>query len=353
MKISTESIKQYIYDHPRINLVQYIIRKKLPYADACRDIIDKERNPFVVQYRHYGSKNYRNPIYHISIGDEYKIMGFCSLLRVTLLHLAYANRMGFTPIVSWEKCLLYSEQDIFNGTQNSFEYFFENTSHISINEIYESDLVVHAKKYDTQMYVEKLSYFVQESELEILADTIKANLRFNILGIEEIDKPCSILLKRGKVLGVHVRGTDFRNEFSRHPVMVTLDEYCDTVKKIFDSGCYDYIFLATDEEKTINKFQDLFDDKLLYFDSLRSKDGTPLHYGNRSERQNNSYLLGKEILRDVYMLGNCDGLVAGLSNITIIARAIKRSMEKQYIDLKVVDKGLHFNMRESYLYIKR
>ena len=41
------------------------------------------------------------------------------------------------------------------------------------------------------------------------------------------------------------------------------------------------------------------------------------------EREQDKYLLGKEILRDVYMLGKCDGLVAGLSSIPIIARAFK------------------------------
>ncbi len=279
-------------------------------------------------------------------------MGYCGLMRVTLLHIAYANRMGLIPVVDWRPELLYTEKEYIHGTYNSFEYFFENTSKVMLEEIKHSDLVVHSKIYDTRMFTRKMSYYIDDGELQILASTIKRNLSFNTNGMRDIVTPCEQIKEKGRILGLHIRGTDFKDGFSRHPVLAKTEEYLDLAGEVFIKGSYDYIFLATDEEAIFQNALMRFGDKLLYFDTLRSKDGKPLHYGGHKEREQDKYLLGKEILRDVYMLGKCDGLVAGLSSIPIIARAFKKSREESYEHLEIIDKGLHENLKESSLYIR-
>lgn len=349
--LTTESLRAFLERHPRINLLQYIVRKKMYSKDLCREMLEQEKSPYTVTFHHYGTRNEKKPIYHIVIGREYQIMGYCSLLRVTLLHIAYAKRMGFLPVVDWKPELLYSETEAVNGTKNSFAYFFETTGGVSLEQLMESDLVILSKTYDTRLFAGKLSYYPSEYEMRVLAEAIKEELHFNRYGREEIVSPCEQILQKGKILGVHIRGTDFREQFSRHPVLVPKEAYRKAIRKAVSEAGYDYIFLATDEEETIREFQAEFGNRLLYYEALRSVDGTPLHYGRQERRERHKYLLGREMLKDLYMLGRCDGLVAGLSNVSVMARAIKRSRGESYDDLKIMDEGLYENKKESSFYI--
>lgn len=351
--MTTESLKQFLRNHPRIDLIQYILRKKISKSSECRKILELEKNPLFIQYRHYGSLNKDKHIYYIKIGLAYKAMGYCSLLRITLLHLAYAERLGLQPVIEWTKDLLYTENTIKNGTENSFEYFFQNTSNISIADVLESDLVVTSKIYDINLMVDKLSYKIDENEIRILSNMIKKYLIFNEFGKHEIYAPCRELTQRGSFLGIHVRGTDFKKGYSRHPVMVTVDEYLEEAKNILEKKKFDFVFLATDEQEVVKKFEAVFKEKLFYYKSFRSSDGTPLHYNNGGERKDNKYLLGMEILKDVFTLGNCDGLLAGFSNVSIMARAIKESLNKPYQYEKIIDKGINYNLKECSLFVKQ
>lgn len=350
--MTTESIKNWIRLHPRIDTLQYVFRKVLPNQDKCREILDYDNNPLIVQYVHYGEKNPDKTVYHIFMNNS--IVGYCSLMRFTLLHIAYAETMGFTPVVEWGKELLYSEPERFLDTDNSFCYFFNQVSEILLSDIKRSNLVVHSKTQDIQYIVQNCSYCVQENELAIIADMIKKYLQFNEFGIKKVVIPSKDVLCKGKILGVHIRGTDFNLQLSRHPIMVTIEEYIDAAKKLFEEGNYDYIFLATDEESSLTAFKNYFGNKLIYYpDTTRSNNGKPLHYGCKQNREHNNFYLGMEILKDVYTLGNCDGLLAGLSNVSIMARAFKMSTDNSYQNQVIIDKGLNYNLKESMFYIRK
>lgn len=350
--MTTESIKKWIRSHPRLDLLQYMLRSILPSERKCKEFLNYHNSPLVVKYMHYGEKNSGKTIYHIYMNNN--IMGYCSLLRVTLLHIAYAEKLGFIPVVEWGKELLYSEQKMFLNTENSFCYFFVPVSEILLSDIRQSDLVVHSKTQDIQYIVQNKNYRVQEKELATIAEMIKKYLHFNEFGVEKVVIPVKNMLRQGKILGVHVRGTDFNQQFSRHPIMVTVDEYIDAASKLFKEGKYDYIFLATDEENSLIAFKNYFGNKLIYYsDTLRSDNGEPLHYGHVQNREHNNFCLGLEILKDVYTLGNCHGLLAGLSNVSTMARAFKMATDIYYQDQVILDKGLNNNLKESRFFIKK
>jgi hypothetical protein len=305
----------------------------------------------MVKYEHYGEKNQGETVYHIFINNS--IIGYCSLMRFTLLYLAYADLMGFVPVVEWGKELLYSEKERFAGTDNSFCYFFEPVSEINLQDVEKSNWLVRSKAKDSQYISKNNSYQIEENEMKILAKMIKKYLRFNEFGIKEIIIPSKKMLCKGKILGVHVRGTDFNMQFSRHPIKVSIEEYISVADKIFKEGMYDYIFLATDEESAISSFKEYFGNNVIYYqDTFRSEDGKPVHYGCKHDREYNNYYLGLEILRDVYTLGNCDGLLAGLSNVSIIARAFKLATGNEYQNQVIIDKGLNYNLKESRFFIR-
>lgn len=350
LRMNLIALRQYLYNHPRLNLIQYVIRKKLPSVDACREMIDADKNPLNVKYIHYGELNKGITIYHIFFGTKAEEgIGFCCLLKNTLFHLAYADRMGFIPFIEWGKSLPYSEQDSINGEDNSFEYFMLNLSGIELSEILKSDLVVKSKLYDRFLIYDynmhDSLYEIGEHEIEILAEMFRKYIRLNEIGIKNIMRPMQELLEKGKYLGVHVRGTDFRKRYDRHPKIVPIEKYIRQIEKIFLSHKYQYIFLATDEISTIEVFRNIFGEKVIYYDAVRSKNGEAVHYELDCDRKYHKYYLGMEILKDVYTLGHCDGLIAGISNVSIMARVIKKSTDLQYEDEIILDEGVNHNFR--------
>ena len=342
--ISISDISKFLRKHPRLDLFLYIIRYKLKSSQLSKDMLEAEKNPMVVHYRHNGNLNSDLILYVIRTDERNIKGGFCWHLRLTLLHMAYAEKMHFVPVVKWDKRILYNENKPIHGVEDCFLYFFENT--FPADQIDQSDLVVYSKVWDVNPFFSFPGYYVNDSELTLLADMIKKYLRFNNYGKAEIGVKAEKIVEGRRVLGVHIRGTDFKKNYNAHPKMVTLDEYLYNVEQVLNSGNYDFVFLATDEEKTLDIFREKVGIKLLYHEVLRSKGGEALHTSTYSLRENHRYNLCREILMDLFTLGRCDGLIAGLSNVSIIARALKKSRGEKYMDEIILDKGINRNLRK-------
>ena len=59
-----------------------------------------------------------------------------------------------------------------------------------------------------------------------------------------------------------------------------------------------------------------------------------------SERENHHYKLGLEVLRDMYTLSCCNGIIAGLSNVSIFARIVKLSRGCDFEFMNYLNKGI-------------
>lgn len=83
------------------------------------------------------------------------------------------------------------------------------------------------------------------------------------------------------------------------------------------------IFLCSDTESTIKLFREYYGEKLYVTDSVRQKDdsGTGIHKDTSlgKNRENHKYLMGKEVIMDMYMLAKCKVLVCGTSNVAYAA----------------------------------
>lgn len=100
------------------------------------------------------------------------------------------------------------------------------------------------------------------------------------------------------------------------------------------------IFLATDDNNILNEFKEKYKERLLYYKDVNRTDGTKSIVFENNQRENNNYLNGLEVLRDMYTLANCDGLIAGLSQVSFAARITKKSLNKEYNFLKIIDNGI-------------
>ena len=58
-------------------------------------------------------------------------------------------------------------------------------------------------------------------------------------------------------------------------------------------------------------------------------------------KEYSKYRKGLEVLRDVYTLASCGGLVAGLSHVSILARIVKYSFDKKYSYQNILSNGIN------------
>ena len=345
--MNIDKAKQFIKEHPKLECL-YMCIKAMGRNNLAQQMINVKRSPDNVFFHHYGEKNTDKIIYYILFDKDARFNGFCSLYRLTLMYLAYAESRNFIPVVYYDTNTLYYDESI-KESQNAFEYYFSMTSDISHKDVLKSKNVIISKGADAGEFGTTNAYSVPELEIETLAVYRKKYIHLNPTVKSLFWSEMKSIISGDNTLGVHVRATDFNKGFNRHPIVVTPEEYLKKTKQVFKENNYDKVFLATDDEKIINLFESEFGEALFYYkDTYRSRDGEAIHYGNQKiEREHHKYLLGIEIIKDFYTLGYCAGLIAGNSNVSMCARIIKRSLDEEYKTLDIIDKGTNHNMHET------
>ncbi|MBT4522193.1 MAG: hypothetical protein HOC23_19510, partial [Halieaceae bacterium] len=134
-------------------------------------------------------------------------------------------------------------------------------------------------------------------------------------------------LQGHSVLGVHIRGTDMR-----YAPPVPLERFIEEIDRQLDLG-FDKIFVATDQSQYIEILKQRYNDRLVYFDCLRSTDANnPMWLAGRSPAQQ-----GKEVLMDALLLSRCAYMLKSPSAVSEFAhyfRPMLRSLDLNHHRLK-------------------
>ena len=187
----------------------------------------------------------------------------------------------------------------------------------------------------------KNGYLINEQEIQCLGQLYKQYVHLNEKTKKFLTKDVKSVINRKTTLGVHVRGTDFALGCKVHPIMITAREYLEETKKVFASGKYEQIFLATDDLTALTLFKNEFGNKLVYFKDTVRTDLVVSSKSIKVDRYLHHYRLGLEVLRDVYALVFCDSFIAGLSQVSFAVRYINYSYGRKFDELIVLDKGIH------------
>lgn len=327
----------------------FVTLRSLKDEKACKRIAGVDYSPDIITVQHLGQLNPDKWVYCVKCDEGYEYNGFCSLYKLTLLYLAYANDRLMTPVVYWgEKSMAYDPT--VTECDNAFEYYFKQVSEVDYAQANQSKHVVFSRWADATAFQEISSYeFLSDADIALLVNAQKKYISLaepvKALFWDELQT----IISGGKTLGVHVRATDYNQGFNRHPVVVTPQEYLEAAKTAVAEQGFEKVFLATDDEPTVALFREAFGDRLhFYQDTYRSSNGKAIHYGEQTiQREHHRFVLGLEILKDFYTLGHCDGLIAGRSNVSACARIIKASTGGQYRMLNLIDKGVNHNNKET------
>ena len=305
------------------------------YDDCMTIMIDNPHNM-------YNNK----VIYNIELGVENTSeAGLLALLKFTLLGLTISERLGCIARVVWGKYCLYFDEDLKNESENVFEYYFEPLSGNKLTKIELSDrAVINFTKTQLNALTDVCNgYHLSDDDLRCLACAYSKYIKLNQKVKEFLDGNMIKRFNHEKILGVHYRGTDFNIGLKDHPIKPEISEYIKNIEDRFIKGEYDRIFVATEDLNALEVFNSIFKEKICYYnDVVRSNDNIGPHSKKNTESYY-KYRIGLEVLRDVYTLADCDGLICGLSQVAYAARYIKISKGKEFSELVVIDKGTHGN----------
>ena len=313
-------------------------------ADFRKMVLNGYHSPDFLELHHYGDEYKGRMIYYA--GETGNGIGFFAELGMTLIKLHYADERGMVPYIHWGRNYVYYEPNGIRGEKNAFLHYFKPAS--DIISIARAAYVVCQETWhcsQVKALYGAVSYEVSQDYIDAMARMLKKYIQYNDETKAYLEEEYHRLLGDQKTIAVHYRGTDFNKGYNNHPVPVQVKQEIEKVKELLEQKGYEQIFLATDENAVVERFRQEFGDKVKVYEDTYRDDGSGESIAfSKSEREHHHYKLGLEVLRDQYTLTHCEGIVCGYSNITFIARVMRRAwFEKGWEDYCLIDNGLYHN----------
>lgn len=347
-------IKKYMKNNDRLYTVCKAAKKSSdPYlAKTIRGLYDFD-HPEVstLLLEHNGELMPDRIVYDISHGEDKKeIMGFFANMHHLLYRLKFAELINAVPRVRWGEGVPYYDHGMDSVTKNAFEYYFEPISDAAKYPLKSFKNIIDSRAKHISMFqnMAKKSYKINDENLRLLSSAYKKHIHLNDdtkkyieSGISKTLGVCRQSDPSVKILGAHLRGTDFNKRLKNHPSIVMPEEYLCKVGKIIKGGKYDKIFIATEDNSIIDMFVSEFGDRVLYYKDVFRTSGSTSPHMTPNKRELNNYKLGLEVLRDVYTLANCDGFISGLSHVAFAVRYINIAIGRKFDTVSTIDKGIN------------
>lgn len=332
----------------QISFLKYCFQRRKD-TRFVKNVMDVSKDYSLVNMEEFGGPETSGCIYHIKMEPSYS--GFFADHNRLLSLLYYADYYGMKPVVEYHEKYSYREEHPVNGTDNPFEYYFEQPCGVGLEELGKYKGVLRSRKENAAL-AGRLNertgsggYGMTEEYITALGDISRKYIRLNKTVGAMIEENLQQIIQNKYVLGVHIRGTDFKKNYNGHPICVGAEEYLREARDLMDADDseYDKVFLATDDVSAIRLFQEEFGDKLVYYKDVTRSDGDETVMKSKPTRENHRYMLGFEVLRDMMTLAACKGLIAGLSQVSYSARIQKKSSGQEYVDMRILDKGINYH----------
>ena len=285
--------------------------------------------------------NAKNCYYLIEISGD-KLAGYFALYRQVITAVYLADKLGLIPCINVRDTL-------YNDTHNNlFDYFYEPVCKKSQYEILKEDnyfrfegrhLELVENAFVNEKYEHACGYHITEEYITELSTVVKKYFRLKSDFKAQVDEEIKNILK-GRILGIQIRGTDYASGLTDHPKITSKEQYYTIIDKLIKEK-YDKLFIATDEKAILDGFIKRYGNRVVYYkDTFRSYSGEPIHK-QIINRDDNGYQMAREVMRDMLTLSKCDGLLAGISQVSICARIQKRADNGEYDYLNIIDNGLY------------
>lgn len=264
-------------------------------------------------------------IYYIDLSNFN--CGFFAQFRVIIAFLKFAEVRGFLPYVKMDNTI-YGDIN-----ENVFDIFFKQPFGLKEKAVEKAQKIIYSDL--AHIWDDFPGYKTTDDELMVEADIRKRLIRYSDSVETELQEDVNGIFKEidGKVLGVHIRGGDYRQLWKNHPVPLQINDYEILIDRMIENG-YKKIFLATDDVNYLELFKKKYADKIFFYEDVkRTESDQGVHYCNKGFR------IGYEALRDMYTLSCCDSLIAGLSHLSTAARIEKQARNESFEFVEILCKG--------------
>lgn len=342
-------LEEKLKTHPYILFVlkscRRIVIRDISYINFA---LEEYSNPKRLSVRTYGSENTGKIIYCIQ--EQGMGYGFFAEFLSLLHNLVFAEEMGLVPHINWGSKHLYYDKEIL-FTDNVFEYYFEP---VKTKNLYGNCNVCFSTEFQNE-YISKeydiAAYATSDEYEQKLRYVIQKYIRLRQELLEEFDDAVDRMLGSKKILGIHHRGTDYKKGYKCHPVWISAEQGIAQAERMLDQYKLDGIFLATDDQEILEKYILHFGDKVQYFKDVIRGDSEVSIAFEQTNRRYHHYNLGKEVIRDVYLLSKCTCLLSGKSRVSFFANIFNQFNETQYLEYQLLDNGM--NQSNIYFDAKR
>lgn len=257
--------------------------------------------------------------------------GLFAIFMYVLDHIAYARDKGYIPVLCMQRYdCLYKEKYKINGTYNPWEYYFKPITEVTLKNLFKAGTVTWGKV--EFLHYKGIYYYAQKNKnilpekqrITELHEIVEQYIQFQPALQQELKEHYyKMKSKYQKVMGIHVRGTDMYVAGKQHNKPSSKFMDFQELQNIVNKNNIDGIFLCTDDSEVVKKFQKFFGDKIYVTDSVRQVNGRleGIHFDKAlgKGRKEHKYLLGKEVITDMYLLSKCNVLVCGPSNVAFAA----------------------------------
>lgn len=291
---------------------------------------------------HYGNKNKNKTIFLIDYPTRFE--GFGGMVRTVCSLVLLAKKRGWIPYIFLnKKPSLY----VINDFDNMWEYYFKNTSELTIDEVMESANVIScSNNYISTSYnlynpyqciIDRDIFYYQIFNVDKGKNILKTLFSFNEETYEEILKRTSNIMryiKDKRAIGVLCRGTDFRKEgielWGGECASVEIKKVISRIKGLMFRYNCDYVFVATEDEEYFQILSAEFGDKMLFIEQDRVENLNGKLVG---ECLPNSKEFVWKYLSSIYILSKCP---VYLSNIFSGASTLAQTLndgEYEYFEI--------------------
>lgn len=265
----------------------------------------------------FGEKNSDKTFYLIR-GVDYKSKFYTGVdlnllanYSYVISHFMYAKKRGWIPIVDQINYPVYNQERFtVHGTNNPWEYFWEQPGGFSLETVYDSKNVVLSKRswyrpgnpeYSIRLHSDPKSIHLYHS-LMAMAPLNAETKKY----CEEAER--TVFGKRKRILGVSMRNAGYalNSTFQApgHPIQPSIELLIKEVRKAIHEWNADAVFLATEENSNIKRFRKEFGDFLITYPRQRydgwrkySKDDpNPLYLPGKRYQTSLDYLTEMELL---------------------------------------------------------
>ena len=339
--------------HPNLHYMIHCLRR-FGDKDYYRFIFN-EGYPGLIRIENNGGLYPQKDIFLLNIeGDK---IGLPCYIRYALHALYELGNLNFSVVIKFNDRSMWLQESVkVNGTDNIYEYFFEQPTEVKLAEIgkcyhvYSSNCVSLLTRASMDLGIYKdngllAAYEVSEDYISLMGDLYKRNIRFNSYTEKYLEEQLNRIFSNRnhaeKIVGLHLRGTDFGRNYKDHPKAVGIDQYTNMIDKAIKKHGFTKVFIATDDINMLKMVQDRYGEIITFYKDTFRSSGSKNILSIESDGASPKYKKGLEVLRDIYTLSKCDGLIAGLSHVSILARIMKKSSDKEYEFQRIISNGIN------------